>query len=197
MIFCFYCQLGWSTYCFIIFAWEFYNKLSVRRVNVLFFENSSARFPSRISYVTVYIAARKVLQSTGRAHCVFATRYEMQTLSQAGFLIELLHNLLHVLRSRSVKSGSSDFLFLDSDTSCARGWFRGRASILLSIGDETFANSLEIPCERTMISKFVLSNGRQCCATRKTTSELNVVSSCCHIALLVGKKVTALKGYFS
>lgn len=36
-----------------------------------------------------------------------------------------------------------------------------------------------------MISKFALSNGRRCCATRKTTPELNVVSSCCRIVLLV------------
>lgn len=55
--------------------------------------------------------------------CVFAMRYEMQILSQAGFLIELSHNLLHVLRSRSIKSGGGgglNFLFADSDTQAVR-----------------------------------------------------------------------------
>lgn len=51
---------------------------------------------------------------------MFAMRYKMQILSQAGFLIELSHNLLHVLRSRSVKSGGSNFLFADSDTQAVR-----------------------------------------------------------------------------
>lgn len=35
----------------------------------------------------------------------------------------------------------------------------------------------EIPCERTMISKFALPNGRRCRSTRETTPELNVVGT--------------------
>lgn len=181
MIFCFTISLNETRIALLSSRlWKFYGKFFVAwtchfseiHPLVFHYEFHSSQFISLLE---------KFCNQPG--DCVFAMRYEMQILPQAGFL-ELSRNLLHVSQSFVRSSlGALIFFFLDSDTSCAPDWFHGQVPILLSIVDETFANSLEIPCERMMISKFVLSNGQRCCATRKTTSELNVVSSCCRIVL--------------
>lgn len=160
-------------------------------MNVPFFENPSARFPTNFICHSLYRCSKSfaINREIACLRCVTKCRFFLRLGSLSSYRV-IFYMFRKVVRS---SLEALIFLFLDNDTSCAPGWFHGQVPILLSIGDETFANSLEIPCERTMISKFVLSNGRRCWATRKTTFELNVVSSCCRIALLVGKKVTTLK----
>jgi len=145
-----YCHRGWSMYYFIILAWEFCNKLSIRWY---YFSKTHPHVFHRVSR-TVYVVAQEVLQSTHveGVRCVFAMR-SRNVGSFLDFLIELSHNLsqsfCEVVRS---DLEDSDFLPLDSDTSCARewrGWFYERAPIPIPIGDETSVNSFEIPCERT------------------------------------------------
>lgn len=161
-------------------------------MNVLFFENLFAHFPSRISYVTVYIAAWKVLQSSGRLRvcdalrntdsfsgCLSSCRIIFYTFcevvrSSLGASIFFSQIAIHKLCARLISRPSTDSTF-------NRRW--------------NFCELARNSCERTMISKFVLSNGRRCCATHKTTSELNVVSSYCCIILFRAKKHYSAKNY--
>lgn len=146
-----------------------------------------ACFPSRVSH-TVYVVAQEVLQSTGGARCVFAMR-SRNVGSFSGFLIELSHNLSQSFCEvvRSVLE-DSDFLPLDSDTSCENGETDSASANFVPNRRWNFRELVRNPVRTNgMISKFSLSNGRRCCATRKTTLELNIVGSCCCIVLLVKK----------